>query len=274
MERIPRRVVQKYGGSSLATVEAIRAVAARVARTVREGTEVVLVVSAMGRSTDGLIALASSLHPAPPGRELDLLLATGEIVSASLMAIALHREGVAAEALTGAQAGLITDGTYGGARIVAFNTARIRALLARGAVPVVAGFQGMSASGEVTTLGRGGSDTTAAALAAALGADRCEIYTDVDGVYSADPRRDPASLRFSYLTYEAALRLAENGAKVIHPDAVRWAQSAEIPLVVAKNDASDALAEGTLIASADFRGLPAAEHDLTIIPENVASTRS
>ncbi|MBE3596485.1 MAG: aspartate kinase [Hydrogenibacillus sp.] len=247
------RIVQKYGGSSLATVEAIGRMADKIAQTVQNGAEVAVVVSAMGRTTDGLLALAGEVSDAPPPRELDLLLSTGEIVSASLMAMALGRRGIPAVAMTGAQAGLYTDGAFGRAQLIAFDTAHVEAALARGWVPVVAGFQGVSPTGDVTTLGRGGSDTSAVALAAAIAADRCEIYTDVDGVYSADPRRDADACRFSCLTYEEALRLAENGAKVIHPDAVRWAMRSGIPLIIARNDASDPLAEGTLIASADFR---------------------
>jgi aspartate kinase len=225
----PPLVVQKYGGSSLATPARLRRVAARVAAVRRGGCRVVVVVSAMGDATDALLALAAEVRGAggaADGRELDLLLATGEQAAAALLALALAAEGVPARALTGARAGLRTDGRHGDARIVALAGGRrggVQRALAAGCVPVVAGFQGLSRGGEVTTLGRGGSDTTAVALAAALGADRCDIYTDVDGIFTADPRRVPGARRHDVLSHRDTLLLTHAGAGVLHPRAAALA---------------------------------------------------
>ena len=213
-------VVQKYGGSSVATVERIRAVALRVAEAARAGDGVVVVVSARGKMTDELLGLAAQLTDRPAGRELDQLLATGEAQSMALLALALDGLGVRARSLSGGQAGIRTAGRWGRARIARITTGRLRAVLAAGEVAIVAGFQGVNGRREVQTLGRGGSDTTAVALAAALGAARCDIFTDVDGVYTADPRLVPDAIRLERIGYAAMAELAWRGAKVMHPRAI------------------------------------------------------
>lgn len=213
-------VVQKYGGSSVATVERIRAVALRVAEAARAGDGVVVVVSARGKMTDELLGLAAQLTDRPAGRELDQLLATGEAQSMALLALALDGLGVRARSLSGGQAGIRTAGRWGRARIARITTGRLRAVLAAGEVAIVAGFQGINGRREVQTLGRGGSDTTAVALAAALGATRCDIFTDVDGVYTADPRLVPDAIRLERIDYAAMAELAWRGAKVMHPRAI------------------------------------------------------
>jgi aspartate kinase len=228
-------IVQKYGGSSVATVERMRAVAGRVRARLSEGDRVAVVVSAMGDSTDHLLAQARALHSDPSEREVDLLLSTGEVVSCALMAISLQAAGVRACALTGAQAGIITDGAFSRAAIANFLPARVQAQLSEGSVPVVAGYQGVSADrahAEVTTLGRGGSDTTAVALAIALGADRCEIYTDVDGVYTADPRVVPDARLLPRIGPLEMLELAQHGARVMHPRAVELGGAYRMPILV------------------------------------------
>ncbi len=213
-------VVQKYGGSSVATVERIRAVALRVAEAARAGDGVVVVVSARGKMTDELLGLAAQLTDRPAGRELDQLLATGEAQSMALLALALDGLGVRARSLSGGQAGIRTAGRWGRARIARITPGRLRAVLAAGEVAIVAGFQGINGRREVQTLGRGGSDTTAVALAAALGATRCDIFTDVDGVYTADPRLVPDAIRLERIDYAAMAELAWRGAKVMHPRAI------------------------------------------------------
>jgi len=213
-------VVQKYGGSSVATVERIRAVALRVAEAARAGDGVVVVVSARGKMTDELLGLAAQLTARPAGRELDQLLATGEAQSMALLALALDGMGTPARSLSGGQAGIRTAGRWGRARIARITTGRLRAVLAAGEVAIVAGFQGVNGRREVQTLGRGGSDTTAVALAAALGAGRCDIFTDVDGVYTADPRLVPDAIWLGRLGYAAMAELAWHGAKVMHPRAI------------------------------------------------------
>jgi aspartate kinase len=199
-------VVMKFGGSSVANADRIRRVARRIARVRADGADLCIVVSAMGDTTDELLALAAAITEEPDARELDMLLATGEHQSATLVSMALHALGVAAISLTGAQAGITTDGTYGRARIAGIDPARIRAEMAAGRVVIVAGFQGTSAAAmelaETTTLGRGGSDTTAVALAAALRADRCQIYTDVKGIYTADPRIVADARQLPVIGYE------------------------------------------------------------------------
>ena len=214
-------VVQKYGGSSVATAEHIRAVAERVKKArEEEGLDLVVVVSAMGKTTDRLLALASEVTRHPSPREIDQLLSTGERQSVALLAMALHDRGVAATSLTGPQAGMKITGRYGSGVISEINPERMRSLLAEGQVVIVAGFQGMNALGDVMTLGRGGSDTTAVALAAALGAERCEIYTDVEGIYTADPRIVPEARRISEISPSEMAEMAWRGAKVMHPRAV------------------------------------------------------
>ncbi len=214
-------VVQKYGGSSVATAEHIRAVAERVKKAREEqGLDLVVVVSAMGKTTDRLLSLASEVTRHPSPREIDQLLSTGEQQSVALLAIALHDRGIAATSLSGPQAGMKITGRYGSGVISEINPERMRSLLAEGQVVIVAGFQGMNALGDVMTLGRGGSDTTAVALAAALGADRCEIYTDVEGIYTADPRIVPKARRIREISPPEMAEMAWRGAKVMHPRAV------------------------------------------------------
>ncbi len=238
-------VVQKYGGSSLADAERIRRVADRIARRVRGGDRVVAVVSAMGDTTDDLIALAQQVSTEPSARELDVLLHTGEIVSSTLMTMALHDAGIAAVSLTGAQAGIQTDAVYGRARIAGIDTARIEREIGAGRVVIVAGFQGVSEDFDVTTLGRGGSDTTAVALAAALRCERAEIYTDVAGVYTADPRVCPSARPLRDIGYEEMLELATTGARVMHARAVEVGALYGVAILVAST--FDEAAPGTLI---------------------------
>jgi aspartate kinase len=213
-------VVQKYGGSSVATAEHIRAVAERVGRARDSGSDLVVVVSAMGKTTDRLLALAGEVSRDPSPREIDQLLATGEEQSVALLAMALHDRGVAAASLTGPQAGMTVTGRYGSGVISEIRPERVHRLLEEGQVVIVAGFQGMNALGDVMTLGRGGSDTTAVALAAALEAERCEIFTDVDGVYTADPRIVREARRIPLLSPEEMAEMSWRGAKVMHPRAV------------------------------------------------------
>ena len=236
-------VVQKYGGTSVADAERIRNVARRVVGAKERGDEVVVTVSAMGKATDELIDLARSVtsHPAP--REMDLLLSTGELVSCSLLSMALRDLNAPAVSLTGQQAGIRTDTTYGRARIAQIDSSRVRQELDSGKVVIVAGFQGISDDMDVTTLGRGGSDTTAVALAAALEADRCEVYTDVEGIYTADPRVVPDALKLREISYEEMLELASYGAKM-HPRSIELAAVYGVPVLVASSFVD---APGTLI---------------------------
>ncbi|CAN5620199.1 aspartate kinase [soil metagenome] len=213
-------MVQKYGGSSVATAEQIRAVAGRIARARDAGLDLVVAVSAMGKTTDRLLRLAGEVSRDPSPREIDQLLATGGEQSVALLAMALHDRGIPAESLTGPQAGMTVTGRYGSGVISEIRPKRIHALLDEGRVVIVAGFQGMNALGDVMTLGRGGSDTTAVALAAALGADRCEIFTDVTGVFTADPRIVPEARRVPVISFEEMAEMAWRGAKVMHPRAV------------------------------------------------------
>jgi aspartate kinase len=223
-------VVQKYGGSSVADVEKLGRVADKVVAAKRAGDAVVVVVSAMGKTTDQLLALAKQVDPSPPRRELDMLLTTGERVSMALLAMAIQRRGHEAISFTGSQSGIITNDRHFDARIIEVRPHRIEDELARGKVVIVAGYQGMSYRREITTLGRGGSDTTAIALAAALGAERAEIYSDVDGVYSADPRVVPGAVHLPELTYEAMQEMADVGAKVLNATAVELARRANITI--------------------------------------------
>lgn len=226
-------IVQKFGGSSVSDAAALKRVARRVARTRREGNDVVVVVSAMGDTTDDLLDLAAQVTEEPPAREMDILLTAGERISMALLAMAINAEGVGARSYTGQQAGVITDSKYGKASIVGVTPDRISRTLEHGHVAIVAGFQGVHLeAGDVTTLGRGGSDTTAVALAASLGADVCEIYTDVDGVYTADPRVVPAARRIPVLSTEETLELASHGAKILHLRAVEFARRYNVPLHV------------------------------------------
>jgi aspartate kinase len=226
-------VVQKYGGSSVADAERIKRVAERIVAARRGGDDVCVVVSAMGDTTDELIDLAQRVSPLPPPRELDMLLTAGERISMALLAMAIANLGFEARSFTGSQAGVITDATHGRARIIEVNPGRIRAALAEGAVTIVAGFQGVSqGTKEITTLGRGGSDTTAVALAAALGATVCEIYTDVDGVFTADPRLVPLARPLERISYEEMLELAASGSKVLMLRCVEYGRRYGVPIVV------------------------------------------
>jgi aspartate kinase len=227
-------IIQKYGGTSVGTVERIQAVVQRVIRTVKEGNSVVMVVSAMGKSTDGLVKLASEISASPSRREMDMLLATGEQVSMALVSMALQEAGQPAISLTGAQVGIITEANHTRARILNIETSRLKKHLDEGKVIVVAGFQGVSNTEdlEITTLGRGGSDTSAVALAAALKADFCEIYTDVPGILTTDPRLVPEAQLMTEITSDEMLELASLGAKVLHPRAVEIAKNYGVPLVV------------------------------------------
>ena len=221
-------IVQKFGGSSVADVERIRKVAARVAARRGEGHQMVVVVSAMGDTTDELLTLAKRMSANPPRRELDMLLTCGERISMALLSMALHEQGVPAISFTGSQSGIITDDAHSQARIVEVRPVRIREELGKGKVVIVAGYQGVSRNREVTTLGRGGSDTTAVALAAALGAEACEIYSDVDGVFSADPRVVPGAGKLEVLDYATMQELAAAGARVLNAQAVEFARNAGI----------------------------------------------
>jgi aspartate kinase len=226
-------VVQKFGGSSVADAEGIKRVAKRIVETRRTGHEVVVVVSAMGDTTDELLDLAQQVSPLTQGRELDMLLTAGERISMALLAMAIQNLGHEARSFTGSQAGVITDSVHGKARIIDVTPGRIRGALDDGAIAIVAGFQGVSQQGkDITTLGRGGSDTTAVALAAALGADVCEIYTDVDGVFTADPRIVPAARRLETVTYEEMLELAASGAKVLMLRCVEYGRRSGVPIHV------------------------------------------
>ncbi len=226
-------IVQKYGGSSVADADGIKRVAQRIAAARKTGDSVAVVVSAMGDTTDELTDLANQVSPLPPGRELDMLLTAGERISMALLAMAIANLGLQARSFTGSQAGVITDSSHGKARIIDVTPGRIADALADGAIPIVAGFQGVSqTSKDITTLGRGGSDTTAVALAAALGADTCEIYTDVDGVFTADPRIVPTARRIPRISYEEMLEMAACGAKVLMLRCVEYARRYKIPIHV------------------------------------------
>jgi aspartate kinase len=228
-------IVQKYGGSSVADAEKIKNVARRIIATKDKGNEVIVVVSAMGKTTDELIELARKINPKPHERELDVLLSTGEIVSSTLMAMALHEMGYKAVSLSGAQAGIQTDTSYSKARILRIEPKRVIEELEKGNIVIVAGFQGITGDMDVVTLGRGGSDTTAVALAAALKAQICQIYTDVEGVFTADPRLVPGARKLKEIGYEEMLELATLGAKVMHSRAVELGQVYNMPILVASS---------------------------------------
>jgi aspartate kinase len=242
-------IVQKFGGSSLADAASIKRVAQRIVDTKNSGHDVVVVVSAMGDSTDELLDLAEQVSPNPPARELDMLLTAGERISMALVAMAISDLGAEARSYTGSQAGLITDSAHGAARIIDVTPGRIQTALDEGAIPIVAGFQGVAQdTKDITTLGRGGSDTTAVALAAALDASVCEIYTDVDGVFSADPRVVPAARQVPFITYEEMLELAAVGAKVLHLRCVEYARRFDLPIHVRSSFTQH---EGTMVMSPD-----------------------
>ncbi|GGK43864.1 aspartokinase [Pilimelia terevasa] len=238
-------VVQKYGGSSVSDADRIKRVAERIVTARKAGDDVVVVVSAMGDTTDELAELASQVSPVPPGRELDMLLTAGERISMALVAMAIHNLGYEARSYTGSQAGVITTAAHGRAKIIDVTPGRLRSALDEGAIAIVAGFQGVSQeTKDITTLGRGGSDTTAVALAAALHADVCEIYTDVDGVFTADPRIVPDARAIAEITYEEMMELAASGAKILHLRSVEYARRAGIPIHVRSSYSHKA---GTLV---------------------------
>jgi aspartate kinase len=238
-------IVQKFGGSSVADAESIKRVAKRIVATKKAGNDVVVAVSAMGDTTDELLDLAHEVTPIPAGRELDMLLTAGERISMALLAMAIKSQGVEASSYTGSQAGMLTDAQHGKARIVDVTPKRVREALDAGHVAIVAGFQGFNrTTGEITTLGRGGSDTTAVALAAALDADVCEIYTDVDGIFTADPRIVPKARKIDRVTTEEMLELAASGAKVLYIRAVEYARRHGVTLHVRSSFSN---AEGTIV---------------------------
>ena len=237
-------VVQKYGGTSVGTAERILAIAERIERNLPETPRLVVVLSAMGSTTDELVSLAHQVSERPAGREMDLLLSTGEQITVSLLGLALQDRGLAAVSLTALQCGIRTDGVFNVARIRSIDTERIRTELDAGRVVIVTGFQGINDSNDVTTLGRGGSDITGAALASALGAEACEICTDVDGVFSADPSRVPGARLWAEISYEEAIEMASSGAKVLHPRAAEICMEYDVPIHVRS---SFHLREGTWI---------------------------
>ncbi|GAB3886734.1 aspartate kinase [Terrabacter terrigena] len=250
-------VVQKYGGSSVSDAEAIKRVARRIVETQRAGHSVCVVVSAMGDTTDELMDLAEQVTPAPPARELDMLLTSGERISMALVAMAIAQLGAEARSFTGSQAGVITDDAHGAARIIDVTPGRIQRALDAGHIAIVAGFQGVSqTTKDITTLGRGGSDTTAVALAAALEADVCEIYTDVDGVFTADPRVLPSARKLDVLSMEEMLDLAANGSKILHLRCVEYARRYGIPIHVRSSWSQKA---GTWIKDNPYEGEGAVE---------------
>lgn len=254
-------IVQKFGGSSVATAESIKRVAKRIVETRKAGNEVVVAVSAMGDTTDELLDLAHEVTPIPAPRELDMLLTAGERISMALLAMAIKSMGYDARSFTGSQAGMITDAQHGSARIVDVTPGRIQDALSEGAIAIVAGFQGFSReSRDITTLGRGGSDTTAVALAAALGAEVCEIYTDVDGVFTSDPRQVPLARKIDRITSEEMLELAAAGAKVLHIRAVEYARRHNVTLHVRSSFSNK---EGTYVLN-EAAAAEAAKKDGTV----------
>ncbi len=241
-------IVQKFGGTSVGTVERIQNVARRVAKVKAAGNDVVVVVSAMAGETDRLLKLAHQLSSNPEEREVDLLLSSGERVTSALLALALQQEGFAARAFTGRQVGIMTDSTHTQARIERITADRVREAVGQGIIPVIAGFQGINEKSDVTTLGRGGSDLTAVALAAALKADCCDIYTDVDGIYTADPHVAPNARRLKKISYEEMLEMASLGAKVLQARSVEFAANYQVPVRVLSSFSDG---EGTLVTKED-----------------------
>src|SRR5262244_1998511 len=241
-------IVQKYGGSSVADPEKIKSVARRVAESAAQGHRMVVVVSAMGKTTDGLLDLAAAISPSPDPREMDMLLATGEQVTIGLLAMALQSLGHPARSFTGPQVGMVTDDAHTEARIRRITAERIQTALAAGKITVVAGFQGTTEAGDITTLGRGGSDLTAVALAAALKADVCEIFTDVDGVYTADPNVVPEARKLARISYDEMLEMASLGAKVLQSRSVEFATKYGVPVHVRSTFKPD---PGTLVTRED-----------------------
>ncbi|MGO1911887.1 MAG: aspartate kinase, partial [Corynebacterium sp.] len=253
-------IVQKYGGSSLESAERIRRVAQRIVETKKQGHDVVVVCSAMGDTTDDLLDLANQVNPVPPGREMDMLLTAGERISNSLVAMAIDSFGAEAQSFTGSQAGVITTERHGNARIVDVTPGRVREALDEGKICLVAGFQGVNReTRDITTLGRGGSDTTAVALAAALKADVCEIYSDVDGVYTADPRIVPNAKRLDTISFDEMLEMAAVGAKILMLRCVEYARAFNVPIRVRSSFSNET---GTLV-SGSLEDIPVEEAVLT-----------
>lgn len=242
-------IVQKFGGTSVADTEKIKRVAQNVIREKKNGNDVVVVVSAMGHTTDYLVKMAKDINPNPSGREMDMLLSTGEGVSIALLAMAIEAAGYDAVSFNAMQIGIFTENVHSKARIVDIKTDKLKKNLAEGKIIVVAGFQGVTENGEITTLGRGGSDTSAVALAAALNAERCDIYTDVEGVYTTDPRIVPNASRLNEISYEEMLELAHAGANVLHPRSVETAKQFNVPMRV--RSSFNVENEGTLILGVD-----------------------
>lgn len=264
-------IVQKYGGSSVADAEGLKRVAKRIVETRKAGHEVVVVVSAMGDTTDELLDLAEQVVPIASGRELDMLLSAGERISMALLAMAIKSLGVEARSYTGSQAGMMTDAQHGSARIVDVTPRRVREALDDGAVAIVAGFQGFNrGTGDITTLGRGGSDTTAVALAAALNADVCEIYTDVDGVYTSDPRVVPKARKIDRITSEEMLELAAAGAKVLYIRAVEYARRHGVLLHVRSSFNNN---EGTLVVATPEDGVNVEEPIITGVAADLSEAK-
>ena len=262
-------VVQKFGGSSVADAESVKRVARRIVEYRKAGHDVVVVVSAMGDFTDDLIDLANQISPLPPARELDMLLTAGERISMAVLAMAIANLGFEAQSFTGSQAGMITDESFGRARIVSVTPMRVKEALENGNIAIVAGFQGVShATKNITTLGRGGSDTTAVALAASLDADVCEIYTDVDGVFTADPRIVPTARRINHLSYEEMLEMAASGAKILHLRAVEYARQYDVPLHVRSSFSHN---RGTWVSDSPIPPTFAPEEEETSMEQAVIS---
>ena len=241
-------IVQKYGGSSVANIERVKKVAEKIVERAKEGSRIVVVVSAMGKTTDELIKMAGKITSSPNERELDMLISTGEQVSIALLTMAIHSLGWEAISFTGMQAGIVTNAVHTRAKVTAINHKKLKSALEKGKIVIVAGFQGIDANGDITTLGRGGSDTTAIALAAQLEADWCEIYTDVDGVYTADPRIVPLACRIPVISYDEMAEMASLGARVMHYRAIDLARNYKVKIVV---KSSFVPGEGTLIKEVD-----------------------
>jgi len=261
-------VVQKYGGSSVADAKRIENVANKVISYVKKGNKVVVVISAMGDTTDNLVDLAKKINPYPSEREMDMLMSTGEQISCALLAMAIHRRGVEAISFTGSQVGIITDTYHTQAKILKIETNRLKKELAKGKIVIVAGFQGLSTALEITTLGRGGSDLSAVALAVALKADVCEIYTDVDGIYTADPRIIPTARKLDRITFDEMLELASLGAQVMHTRAIEVAKKFNVPLHVRssffKKEGTIIMKKSPSIEESVVRGVALTEDEVKI----------
>ncbi len=266
-------IVQKYGGSSVANAARIENVAQRIISYARRSNKVVVIVSAMGDTTDELIDLARQINPHPSEREMDMLMSTGEQISCSLLAMAIHKRGAAAISFTGPQVGIITDTYHTQAKILKIETDRIKKELSRGKIVIIAGFQGLSTALEITTLGRGGSDLSAVAMAVALGADLCEIYTDVEGIYTADPRIVKNARKLSYIAFDEMLELASRGAQVMHTRAVEVAKKFNLPLSVrssfSKKEGTIIMEKPSLIEEPVVRGVALADNEAKITICNV-----